>query len=325
MPDPRRPIPTACRARPSRRATTSTLEPDLGRRHFAGTCSPRIDVTEPTDAHRAQRHRARHHDRRGSCPTTGAPVEAEPHRARRGRPSGPPCTSPTRSPPATRCLHTEFTGHPQRQAARLLPQHLHRRPTASSRSSPPPSSRPPTPAGPSRAGTSPTSRPCSASPSWSTPTWPPSPTRPRSAARPASDGKHVVHLRRHDDDVDLPGGLHRRARSTSPTRSTSTAPRCGSCTRGARATSPPTPSRWARSACDFFADYFGMPYPGDKLDLVAVPDFAFGAMENLGLRHLPRGAAAGRPDRGRPSPSCRTSPTSSPTSWRTCGSATSSR
>ncbi len=33
---------------------------------------------------------------------------------------------------------------------------------------------------------------------------------------------------------------------------------------------------------DFFADYYGIPYPGDKLDLVAVPDFAFGAMENLG-------------------------------------------
>ena len=32
----------------------------------------------------------------------------------------------------------------------------------------------------------------------------------------------------------------------------------------------------------FFADYFGLPYPGDKVDLVAVPDFAFGAMENLG-------------------------------------------
>jgi puromycin-sensitive aminopeptidase len=32
----------------------------------------------------------------------------------------------------------------------------------------------------------------------------------------------------------------------------------------------------------FFADYFDLPYPGDTLDLVAVPDFAFGAMENLG-------------------------------------------
>jgi puromycin-sensitive aminopeptidase len=33
---------------------------------------------------------------------------------------------------------------------------------------------------------------------------------------------------------------------------------------------------------EFFADYYGIDYPGDKLDLIAVPDFAFGAMENLG-------------------------------------------
>ncbi|MBU3700448.1 MAG: M1 family metallopeptidase [Acidimicrobiia bacterium] len=32
----------------------------------------------------------------------------------------------------------------------------------------------------------------------------------------------------------------------------------------------------------YFSDYYGIAYPGDKLDLVAVPDFAFGAMENLG-------------------------------------------
>jgi len=31
-----------------------------------------------------------------------------------------------------------------------------------------------------------------------------------------------------------------------------------------------------------FTEYYGIAYPGDKLDLVAVPDFAFGAMENLG-------------------------------------------
>jgi puromycin-sensitive aminopeptidase len=35
-------------------------------------------------------------------------------------------------------------------------------------------------------------------------------------------------------------------------------------------------------ALRFFAEYFDQPYPGDKLDLVAIPDFAFGAMENLG-------------------------------------------
>ena len=32
----------------------------------------------------------------------------------------------------------------------------------------------------------------------------------------------------------------------------------------------------------FFTEYFGIPYPSDKLDLIALPDFAFGAMENLG-------------------------------------------
>jgi puromycin-sensitive aminopeptidase len=32
----------------------------------------------------------------------------------------------------------------------------------------------------------------------------------------------------------------------------------------------------------FFAGYYGLPYPGDKVDLIAIPDFASGAMENLG-------------------------------------------
>jgi puromycin-sensitive aminopeptidase len=35
-------------------------------------------------------------------------------------------------------------------------------------------------------------------------------------------------------------------------------------------------------ALQWFADYYAIPYPGDKVDLVAIPDFAFGAMENLG-------------------------------------------
>jgi puromycin-sensitive aminopeptidase len=35
-------------------------------------------------------------------------------------------------------------------------------------------------------------------------------------------------------------------------------------------------------ALRFFSNYFAIPYPGDKLDMIAVPDFAFGAMENLG-------------------------------------------
>ena len=32
----------------------------------------------------------------------------------------------------------------------------------------------------------------------------------------------------------------------------------------------------------YFTEWFSLPYAGDKVDLVAVPDFAFGAMENLG-------------------------------------------
>jgi puromycin-sensitive aminopeptidase len=45
-------------------------------------------------------------------------------------------------------------------------------------------------------------------------------------------------------------------------------------------------TQWARQigvfSLRFFADYYGLPYPGDKLDLIAIPDFASGAMENLG-------------------------------------------
>ena len=32
----------------------------------------------------------------------------------------------------------------------------------------------------------------------------------------------------------------------------------------------------------WLTEYFGVPYYGDKLDLLAIPDFAFGAMENTG-------------------------------------------
>ncbi len=39
----------------------------------------------------------------------------------------------------------------------------------------------------------------------------------------------------------------------------------------------------AAHALRFLSDYFAIPYPEAKLDHVAIPDFAFGAMENLGL------------------------------------------
>lgn len=43
---------------------------------------------------------------------------------------------------------------------------------------------------------------------------------------------------------------------------------------------------WAKQigafSLEYFADYYGLKYAGDKLDLIAIPDFASGAMENLG-------------------------------------------
>ena len=35
-------------------------------------------------------------------------------------------------------------------------------------------------------------------------------------------------------------------------------------------------------ALRWFQEYYGIPYPSDKVDLLALPDFAAGAMENLG-------------------------------------------
>ncbi len=43
---------------------------------------------------------------------------------------------------------------------------------------------------------------------------------------------------------------------------------------------------WAEEVAEVYlvwlSEYYGIPYPADKVDHIAVPDFAFGAMENLG-------------------------------------------
>ena len=81
----------------------------------------------------------------------------------------------------------------------------------------------------------------------------------------------------------------------------------------------------ATHALEFFTDWFGIPYPAQKLDLLAIPDFAFGAMENLGCVTFREAVLLVDPaqcitGRARASRRCRR-PTRSPT----CGSATSSR
>src|ERR1700675_4643825 len=61
--------------------------------------------------------------------------------------------------------------------------------------------------------------------------------------------------------------------------------------RGSRCASPAArrgrPSAFAARvavfAHEWFQDYFGLPYPERKLDMAAIPDFAQGAMENVGL------------------------------------------
>ena len=39
----------------------------------------------------------------------------------------------------------------------------------------------------------------------------------------------------------------------------------------------------ARFCFEYLSDYYGIPYPADKLDHIGIPDFAAGAMENVGL------------------------------------------
>ena len=55
-------------------------------------------------------------------------------------------------------------------------------------------------------------------------------------------------------------------------------------------------------ALRFFTDYYGIPYPGEKFDLVALPDFSFGAMENLGCVTFRESALLVDPRRGRRRP-----------------------
>ena len=83
------------------------------------------------------------------------------------------------------------------------------------------------------------------------------------------------------EDVHLSGGACSSATS-SAAKAAPTACRSASAPRPTSGRSP----RFALSAAEqqvtFFNQYFGIKYPFGKLDIIAVPDFAAGAMENAG-------------------------------------------
>ena len=142
--------------------------------------------------------------------------------------------------------------------------------------------------------------------------------------RAATDGKVAVTLRRDDADEHVPRRRSSSARSRPPSRSTSTA-------RPLRIVHVPGKGHLTdfglevgAAALRWFQDYYGIPYPSEKCDMLALPDFAAGAMENLGCITYRETLLLVDPATA-PRPSSSWSPTSSPTSWPTCGSATSSR
>ncbi len=89
-------------------------------------------------------------------------------------------------------------------------------------------------------------------------------------------------LRRHDGDEQLPRRLRRRpARDVTDTVDVDGIP--------LRLVHVPGKGHLTDFGLDvgafclrWFQDYYGIAYPGAKVDLVALPDFAAGAMENLG-------------------------------------------
>ena len=90
--------------------------------------------------------------------------------------------------------------------------------------------------------------------------------------RPRQRSAHG-QLRPDDEDVDVPRGLHHRAvrGDRGDRRRRRAAARRLS--RSATRTSPAHALEAGAFALRYFSEYFDIPYPGDKLDIVAIPDF----------------------------------------------------
>ena len=106
-------------------------------------------------------------------------------------------------------------------------------------------------------------------------------------------GQAHVCVRHHAEDVHLPGGDDRRrlrlpdgASDGTPIRVCSTPDKLGLTGFALEA---------AEQQLAFFNDYFGITYPFGKLDIIAVPDFAAGAMENAARSPSASGCCSSTP------------------------------
>ena len=140
-------------------------------------------------------------------------------------------------------------------------------------------------------------------------------------ARPSRGRQGRRAVRRHDQDVHVPRRLRRRHASRRPRRSMVGGTPLRSGVSARQATPDRLRARHRRRLAAVLLDVLRHPVPGDKLDLIAIPDFAAGAMENLGAITFRETALLVDPAAASRRRAASASPTWSPTRSPTCGSA----